>query len=104
MNSPCLTCTRVKNPKNCESKVCKDWQTWFIARWDAMRSRIRDEITMATTEEHGVPLGGNRYASPHQVRDFLQKDPCKTCHCPKELCETPCRLRLVWLERTGGNR
>lgn len=104
MNSPCLTCTRVKDPKNCESKVCKDWQAWFISRWDAMRERIRDEITNAAAEEHGVPLGGHRYASPHQVRDFLKNDPCKTCYCPKELCEKPCRLRLAWLERTGGKK
>ena len=34
--SPCLTCTRVKAPENCENKCCRVWQNWFLARWDRM--------------------------------------------------------------------
>lgn len=31
--SPCLTCTKVKDPPNCENKLCKDWKAWFLRRW-----------------------------------------------------------------------
>lgn len=31
--SPCLTCTIVKNPYNCENKLCMPWRRWFLARW-----------------------------------------------------------------------
>lgn len=31
--SPCETCTRVKDPGNCENKRCKDWEVWFLKRW-----------------------------------------------------------------------
>ena len=32
--SPCLTCTRVADPKDCENKQCKPWSQWFLSRWD----------------------------------------------------------------------
>lgn len=38
--SPCLTCTRVKDPRNCENKTCKLWQEWFMQRWQAMQARL----------------------------------------------------------------
>ena len=31
--SPCLTCTRVKNPGDCENKCCRVWGNWFLRRW-----------------------------------------------------------------------
>lgn len=31
--SPCLTCTRVKNPGSCENKTCRVWSEWFLTRW-----------------------------------------------------------------------
>ena len=31
--SPCATCTRVKDPKDCENKQCQTWQKWFLKRW-----------------------------------------------------------------------
>lgn len=34
---PCKTCTRVKDPKKCENKVCREWQAWFIQKWDELR-------------------------------------------------------------------
>ncbi len=33
MESPCLTCTRVKDPQNCENKLCRPWQVWYLKRW-----------------------------------------------------------------------
>lgn len=31
--SPCATCTRVKDPSDCENKNCKVWKEWFLRRW-----------------------------------------------------------------------
>ena len=36
--SPCVTCTRVKDPENCENKSCQVWREWFIRRWEEIRS------------------------------------------------------------------
>ena len=66
--SPCLTCTRVPNPRNCENKQCRLWQRWFLARWNLIHTWPR------TT------------------------DPCKGCLCPRDLCATPCRRKVTWLE------
>ncbi len=33
VQSPCLTCTRVKNPGDCENKNCRVWSDWFLSRW-----------------------------------------------------------------------
>ena len=35
---PCLTCTRVKNPKNCENKNCQEWREWFIKKWSELHN------------------------------------------------------------------
>ena len=37
---PCLTCTKVKDPANCDIKKCSVWQIWFVSRWDAMRKAV----------------------------------------------------------------
>lgn len=36
---PCLNCTIVNNPKECERKGCGAWRKWWSTRWDNMRSR-----------------------------------------------------------------
>ena len=104
MKSPCLTCTRVRDPRNCENKVCKEWRAWFIDRWEAMRKNIRTAMEQAPITEQGVPLGGYQYASPHRVEAFLNNDPCKACYCPKDVCTRPCQLKLVWEDRKGGTQ
>ena len=38
--SPCRTCTRVKNPEACCNKSCSDWIEWFLSRWEAMRRYV----------------------------------------------------------------
>ena len=96
MNSPCLTCTRVKNPQSCENKACKEWQSWFVDRWDSMRRYVRDEIRKAPLEESGIPLGGHKYAAPHLVRKYLQVNPCTRCRIPADLCSTPCHRKEIW--------
>ena len=34
---PCLNCTKVKEPENCENKKCQEWREWFIKWWEKMR-------------------------------------------------------------------
>lgn len=101
MNSPCYSCTRVRDPQNCENKLCKDWQAWFIDRWETMREHIRLEMELTQTRELGVPLGGNRYANPHQIREYLENDPCDRCQCPKNICHTPCPVKIAWVEKVN---
>ena len=96
MESPCVNCTRVKDPKNCENKLCKDWQAWFIQRWDTMRKQLCVDAAAAPIQEVGVPLGGYLYASPHRVRDFLEKNPCHSCLYPTDQCHMPCKTKLEW--------
>ena len=99
-NSPCFTCDRVKDPQNCENKNCRVWQTWYIARWESMRDAIRKEMAQARLRELGIPLGGERYASPHRVRSYLQTDPCTLCPCGS--CAVPCPVRKTWNEKRGA--
>lgn len=99
--SPCLTCTRVRDPEQCENKACSVWRAWFIARWDSLRSSPRLAMEQARMEPVGVSLGGRIYAPPHQVREYLEEDPCEKCLCPKDLCTGPCRVRRAWEEAKG---
>lgn len=94
--SPCLTCTRVKDPQNCENKNCNVWRNWFLMRWEQLRSCARREKDCTVPKPLGVPLGGRHYAAPHQVETYLSTDPCKNCLCPRDLCATPCRVRRNW--------
>ena len=96
MTSPCFNCTRVRDPKNCENKTCKDWQAWFIDRWETMRDHVRKTVQSTPTQTAGIPLGGNLYAHPHRVREYLQTDPCSHCLYPADQCATPCTYRTQW--------
>ena len=97
--SPCLTCTRVRDPKNCENKTCKDWQAWFIDRWEAMRDFVRKDMAQAEMWETGIPLGGHRYAAPHRAAAYLETDPCGNC--PVGQCDSPCPVRQAWDKQKG---
>lgn len=96
MKKPCLTCSRVKDPGNCENKNCNEWRRWFISRWDRMRAVPRQQEDARIPEHAGVPLGGHFYAAPHETVRYLTEDPCARCLCPKDLCLTPCRTRQAW--------
>ena len=96
MNSPCLTCTRVKNPQSCENKACNDWQCWFLDRWESMRRYVRDQIRKDPLQDAGIPLGGHKYPAPDQIREYLHIDPCTQCQIPADLCSAPCRRKEVW--------
>ena len=93
---PCLECTRVVNPANCENKQCKEWQNWFIARWDAMRASLYASAAPLTVERDAITVGGYKYSHPDYVRKFLKDKPCLTCNCPADLCKEPCTLLVVW--------
>lgn len=94
--SPCLSCTRVKDPENCENKHCKPWQAWFLQRWSLIHRYPREKMEQAELKPVGVKVGGRVYAAPHQVEAYRKNDPCKECLCPKDLCASPCPLRRAW--------
>jgi len=94
--SPCLHCIRVKDPENCENKLCKPWRMWWMHRWDQIRAFPRQQIDVMAPRPVGVCLGGRHYAAPHQIAAYLKEDPCDRCLCPRELCHVPCRIRMVW--------
>lgn len=102
--SPCLYCTRVKDPVNCENKNCKVWQKWFLSRWELIRGYPRQAMDQIPLKPVGIPLGGHTYCHPSQRRAYIQNDPCKTCKCPRDLCTVPCRLRRAWDEAKGDIR
>ena len=95
--SPCLHCTRVRDPEACENKNCKTWRQWFAGRWEYTRKLYRAGMDRCQ-KKRGVPLGGCRYASPHTTEAYLQTDPCDRCKLPKALCNTPCKVRTDWSE------
>ncbi len=98
--SPCLICTRVKDPENCENKHCKVWRAWFLRRWSLIHRFPREAMEQAELKPVGVNVGGRVYAAPHQIEAYQKKDPCDSCLCPKDLCSSPCPMRRQWLK--GG--
>lgn len=98
MKKPCICCTRVSDPENCENKNCAVWQRWYIETWNAMRAAPRLHLEYLPKETEGIVIGGVRYALPHRVNSYLQKDPCKGCLCPRDLCVIPCRVKRDWTQ------
>lgn len=96
--SPCMHCTRVKDPRECENKDCKVWRDWFIGRWDDLRRQPRLSMERLRTQPVGVNIGGTYYAAPHRVKRYLEEDPCEGCLCPRDLCALPCKLKRQWLQ------
>ena len=96
--SPCLRCSRVADPAACEDKNCVAWRKWFVGKWDEMRIAPRLAVEHRPKEPEGVVIGGVRYALPHRVRSYLEKDPCRDCLCPRDLCVLPCRMKRDWLQ------
>ena len=94
--SPCLRCTLVADPRQCQDKDCQPWRQWFIARWNTLRAYPRQELEAAGDSYLGLAIGGQRYTLPHRVTDYLDNNPCETCLCPKDLCAEPCRIRRDW--------
>ena len=99
--SPCLRCTRVADPRNCENKSCTAWRSWFLSRWEQLRCAACAQIQGADLKPVGVNIGGSYYSPPHLLQKYLREDPCKKCLCPKELCTEPCRIRRAWDSAKG---
>ena len=96
MRKPCIGCSRVADPQNCEDKSCRAWRRWFVESWDSMRREPRlCRETMPKIPE-GTVIGGQHYALPHRVRSYLGTDPCCGCLCPRDLCVIPCRVKRSW--------
>ncbi len=95
--SPCMRCTRVADPANCENKNCQKWQRWYIDKWEDMRFSVRGAMERVEITPAGVCIGGNYYSQPHRVKNYLQKDPCANCLCPRDVCTLPCAVKRSWL-------
>ena len=96
--SPCLACTRVRDPKNCENKLCREWQAWFIDRWEAMRTSIMHADCGNSIHADTVSVGGTKYYHPDQVRRSMETNPCLRCIRSKGLCAGPCQVKRTWNE------
>lgn len=94
--SPCMSCTRVRDPRACENKRCRAWRVWFVKKWNVMRLQPRLAMEKRAMVPEGVCIGGQCYAQPHRVRQYLATDPCGTCLCPRDLCAQPCRVKRSW--------
>ena len=95
LTSPCMRCTRVSAPCDCEDKSCAKWRRWFIENWDTMRRQPRLQKELPG-QQQGVYIGGVCYTQPHRVHTYLNTDPCDKCLCPRDLCTLPCREKRTW--------
>lgn len=102
--SPCLSCTRVTNPANCENKLCGTWRQWFLQRWELIRSYPRYRMEQTVLHPTGICLGGCFYETPDRTRTYLHTDPCKDCISPRDLCTTPCKVRKAWETAKGEGK
>lgn len=96
--SPCMRCTRVPSPGDCENKGCRQWQQWYITKWENMRFSVRADMEKIKRAPEGVCIGGSYYSQPHRVRSYLQKDPCDGCLCPRDICTLPCAMKRNWIK------
>lgn len=94
--SPCLCCTRVKDPANCNNKNCIQWQIWFAESWEAARRQLRANMDKGSEPPKGVVIGGRSYIPPNQLHYYLEHDPCQGCPFRQTLCKEHCRTRLSW--------
>lgn len=94
--SPCIICQRVRDPQNCENKLCKDWQAWFIDRWESMRRGVMQAEQGQCIQSEAVSVGGEKYHHPDRVRQFLAEGPCLRCLRSRGLCTKPCQVRRTW--------
>ena len=96
--SPCKTCRRVKNPRECENKNCRQWRDWFVKSWDQARMAPVLQREKNSIGPEGVTICGRTYVLPHKIREYLQHSPCDSCPMPRELCTSPCPARRAWDE------
>ncbi len=56
MESPCLKCNRVKDPKNCENKNCNPWRNWFLKSWNSIHGFYK---TYKKEDTHELEAGSH---------------------------------------------
>lgn len=100
--SPCRGCIRVRDPANCENKTCKEWQAWFISRWEDMRAGVRKYAHGKGVQGKPISVGGVKYHHPERVREFLEIDPCLQCSWADGMCSGTCHEKQVWLAAKEG--
>lgn len=49
--SPCKTCTRVKDPYTCGNINCIPWREWFLGWWAAMQKNCSALLQNIKQEE-----------------------------------------------------
>lgn len=52
--SPCMTCRRVRNPQDCENKMCRQWQSWWVNRWNAIRAEMGVDRQNSDCKKGGI--------------------------------------------------
>lgn len=72
-NSPCLQCIRVTDPETCDDKRCRQWQHWFLGKWEQTRKRF------------GGP-----------AQRIKEPSPCESCAVQGTACAGSCRDRRRW--------
>lgn len=101
--SPCRICQRVRDPQNCENKLCREWQAWFIDRWETMRRAVMAEANGPSIQGQTISVGGIKYRHPDHIRDYLVTDPCLRCPWADGLCPDICDTRQAWLAAKEGD-
>ena len=96
--SPCESCQRVRDPRNCENKLCNEWRSWWIGRWEHMRETERLRAKGKGIQGNPISVGGTKYHHPDRTRDFLLVDPCLQCPWRDGLCSSPCYAKKLWTE------
>lgn len=66
MESPCKTCRSVEDPTQCENKLCRRWQKWFVSSWNSACRSLRQ--------------------TPPNVSP-CQKCPLRSAQCPQTVSE-----------------
>ena len=96
--SPCLSCQRVRDPANCENKLCNEWRSWWIGRWECMRMTVKAIANGRGIQGNPISVGGTKYHHPDRTRDFLLVDPCLQCPWRDGLCQSTCDTKQIWIE------
>ena len=80
--SPCLTCTSVKNPNICGNIECLRWKSWFLQKWDEIQiaSGTKQEepeqepVLEVQSEVDYIVVGGRKYYHPDTLRAKREKE------------------------------
>ena len=83
--SPCNKCRKPV----CEEFYCEPWRAWFLEAWGKLNKAAQQDVTLHQKAQESKIL----VALPHEG------DPCEHC-VRREWCDTACRERLLWWDRS----